>query len=84
MTQSALVIVRPEDLTPTGLPRCQGLKPDGGRGWAFAGTTGFCYWHDPRFTDDDHRRAHVRAGKQRSNHCLLAACLRRVRDRGFR
>ncbi|HEV8489553.1 MAG TPA: DUF5763 domain-containing protein [Candidatus Limnocylindrales bacterium] len=59
-------MVKDDDLTPTGNPRCKGIKKDGVRCGAFAGRSGFCYFHDPNITADAKAKTRVLAGRSSS------------------
>ena len=66
MSNKAALRVVPDDAidtTPSGLRRCAGRRPDGGRCKAWAGPSGTCYWHDPRISDARKAKTRVLAGR---------------------
>lgn len=54
------------DFTPTGQPRCKGVKANGHRCQSFQGRSGFCYFHDPRISQADKQAQRARGGTNSS------------------
>lgn len=63
MARDKPVVIIDNERTPTGLPRCRGIKKDGERCGAFAGREGFCYYHDPRISDEQKTRTRALGGQ---------------------
>jgi hypothetical protein len=54
------------DFTPTGQPRCKGVKADGLRCRAFQGRSGYCFFHDPNITPAQKNAQRAKGGHHNS------------------